>query len=108
MKECTPLLDKYRYACFSNPSHSLIPVNKPAVPEIRQKDLRNVFIVDRQGGKLVAQPIAEMVSFQSRIVRRIADAEQGARYWGRYKNYLLETIDGLGTSLSEEVFLSLG
>lgn len=92
MKECTPLLDKYRYACFSNPSHSLVPVKKPPVPEIRQKDLRSVFIVDMQGGKLVAQPIAEM----------------GARYWGWYKNYLLEAIDGLGMALSKEVFLSLG
>jgi hypothetical protein len=67
MKECIQTLDKYRYACFSNPSHSLNPVKQPPVPRTKQKGLSEVFIVHRKGGQLVAQSIAEMVSFRSAV-----------------------------------------
>lgn len=61
MKDCLPVLEKFRYACFSKPSHSLNEVKKPKIPDIKQRDLNNVFVVELQVGRLVAESIADMV-----------------------------------------------
>lgn len=96
MKDCTPELDKFRYACFANPSHSINELRNPTVPEIAQEDLKDVFVVETLSR-----------STASGALTAISLAEVSPRYWRVYKEYFLQTIHELGMDLSMEVFFSL-
>ena len=63
LEKCVPLLQKNRYACFSDPSHSIegeAPSELPNAPEVEPdlKDLEDVqIVVTRSDGRKVAVPV---------------------------------------------------
>jgi arginine-tRNA-protein transferase len=61
LKDCIPLLEKNRYACFSDPSHSSDAIKKNSIPEIEQKDLTDILMVYSARGMLSSQPLSDMV-----------------------------------------------
>lgn len=88
LETCKPLLDKHRYVCFSNPSHSCDETKKPALIKRKQSELTDVMYCQVRNRTLVAIPMSQI----------------SAEVWKRYSDDLLYTLDALGPHISREVF----
>ncbi|KAG8825715.1 hypothetical protein FRC17_008559 [Serendipita sp. 399] len=91
LSECTPLLDKYRYACFSNPSHSANEVVLHKFPEKKQKHMNDIKIAQISGAQFVHSPLSK----------------QPTKVWASHKERIVQTVDALGSELSRSVYFRL-
>jgi len=93
LKNCVPLLDSYRYACFTHVDHSLEGSQDPgpdALPEVPDNTLLDISMVD---------------SIQDNTVGVVPLLM--SKYWRQqgFRDKVYTCINGLGTELSKEVIL---
>ncbi|KIM90668.1 hypothetical protein PILCRDRAFT_811124 [Piloderma croceum F 1598] len=95
MEACIPLLDKYRYACFTHPEHSLEGSRDPG-PESGQPVpddvLCEISIIDsmQDDGVVTVVPINSSTSWKRRD----------------FREEVYSHINGLGVDLSKDIILS--
>lgn len=92
LEKCTPLLNKNRYACFSNPLHSIVGdwsvTETDEGPEPELSKLQGVYILQLgQGSSWIAVPLPASSQWE--------DSE--------FRQALSKCIEGLGLDLTEEI-----
>jgi len=93
LKDCVPLLDKYRYACFAHADRSLEGSKDPgpdAAPKVPDHMLLDINIVDSiQNSRVIIIPVTTSKSWKQQY----------------FRDEVYTCIHGLGTELSKEVIL---
>ncbi|PFH51424.1 hypothetical protein AMATHDRAFT_59176 [Amanita thiersii Skay4041] len=92
-KDCASLLDKYRYACFSDPSSSILGPAEPddeSYPPIGEETMENVRVRLTDCGKSIVIPI-----FMTNVMN-----------FNELRREVEDCVRGLGAQLSKEVILT--
>ncbi|PVF91857.1 hypothetical protein CPB86DRAFT_745086 [Serendipita vermifera] len=87
LEQCKPLLDKHRYACFSNPDHSSNAYVVSSDRPLQKNDLTELKMLRYEGQQLAYGPLSSLEEWR----------------WQRHGT-LRSTIGALGLELSKRIF----
>ncbi|CAL1701413.1 unnamed protein product [Somion occarium] len=94
LEKCRPLLDKYRFACFSHPEHSIAGIYEGSSPDpdIPLADLQEIQLLDSVRDEMaIVKPITSSSEWSRPAVRRAVKT----------------VVHGLGLPLAKEVIFYL-
>ncbi|KAJ3521251.1 hypothetical protein NM688_g9040 [Phlebia brevispora] len=92
LEECKPLLEQYRYACFSHPEHSIEEdyIGEDHNPQLSHNDLKDVnVVISVQDRRAIIAPVEESPEWRRDSVKRA----------------VMTTVDALGPTLAKRVIL---